>query len=80
VSDRIVYKVVSKGGGVDGMDFSDKGGHTKYASFDRSDAEKHVDGWSELRVEVIEHYEKRSERLLKDLDPVDRLILEDHFS
>ena len=60
------------------MDPSQKGG-TKYASFDREDASKHVDGWSKLRAEVIENIEVRTAAILKALPPLDLLLLNEHF-
>lgn len=76
--DRIVYIVCVKPGGIDGMDMSATGG-PKYASFDKEDASKHLDPWSELRSEIVEDVENQHLRILKKLHPIDALLLREHF-
>jgi hypothetical protein len=78
MSDAILYKVVTIAGGVDGKS-ADKGGKTKFASFDRYEAEKKLDSWSELKLEVIENIEAAVARKMAALDPVDFLLLEKGF-
>ncbi len=52
-SDVIVYCVVSKGGGMDGMDRSDKGGLIKSASFTEAEAREACDAWSDVLTLVV---------------------------
>ena len=74
MTDRIVYCVVTKPGGVDGMDRQDKGGIVKFASYVKSDAEKKVDGWSFLEARVIDPVQVAKEALAK-LNALERLCL-----
>lgn len=74
MTDKIVYLVVTEPGGVDGRDPSAKGG-VKYASFEKADAEKHLDAWSKLKVDVIEDVEDKTAKLIKEFTPVARLLL-----
>jgi hypothetical protein len=76
MTDKIIYKVVTNGGGIDGRDSSDKGGTVKFASLDRAEAEKKVDAWSTLKVDVIENFEEEAKKALANLDPVERLLIE----
>jgi hypothetical protein len=52
MSDRIVYLVVSNGGGVDGRDHTDKGGKILHANLIRDVAERKVNSWSHLKPTV----------------------------
>lgn len=79
MTDKIIYKVVSLPGGVDGRDLSDKGGKVLFASFDKHRAESHVDGWSYLKPEILEDYEQKVRKVLDDLDPVTRLLAFEAF-
>lgn len=79
MSDQIIYKVVSKSGGVDGRDPSEKGGKVLHAFFDRKEAENNLNGWTELKIDVIENVEKYTDELVKKLDPVERLLLQEYF-
>lgn len=78
MTDRIVYKVVTKDGGIDGRS-QEKGGQVKFASFDRREAVGRLDGYSELKLEVIEDVELKYREVLKRLDKVDLLLLEEYF-
>lgn len=51
--DRIVYKIVTKAGGVDGMDKNDKGGQITFASFDKAEAEKYIGNDTRYKLEKI---------------------------
>lgn len=75
MSDRIVYTLVTQGGGVDGRDSTDKGGKVTGAYFDRLQAER--DGnkpWCDVVAIVIDDAKTKREALAK-LSPVDKLIL-----
>jgi hypothetical protein len=76
MTDKIIYKVVTNGGGIDGRDSSDKGGTVKFASLVREEAEKKVDAWSTLKVDVIQNFEEEAKKALTLLDPVERLLIE----
>lgn len=73
--DKIVYIVWTSGGGVDGMDRSDKS-KPRFASFDKQVAESELGHWDrkELEKAVIDVEAARKEALAK-LGPVDRLVL-----
>lgn len=73
-SDRIAYCVVTNPGGIDGMDRNDKGGVVKFASFNRKEAERKVDGWSHLEPRVITP-EAIKNQALEKLDALERLVL-----
>lgn len=73
-ADIIVYCVVSKGGGIDGMDRSDKGGRIKSASFDKAEAEKACDAWSHVQARVVSP-NAIAFAALGRLDAVERLCL-----
>jgi hypothetical protein len=73
--DQIVYTLVSKGGGVDGRDFTDKGGKVLAASFDKKDLEKRNNPWAEIKSEVID-VDAEARVLLNKLTPLELLILQ----
>jgi len=75
MDDRIIYKVVSKGGGMDGMDHTDKGGKIKFASFSYDEALAKVTPWDTLEKEVLE-FDKAKRLAMKKLDGVDKLVLD----
>jgi len=79
--DVIVYMTVSNGGGMDGMDRSDKGGHIKFASFDRDEAEAadKKDHWAHLEARVVVPAEI-ARNVLAGLDPVKLLCVETHLA
>ena len=64
LEDRVLYAVVTQPGGLDGMDRSDKGGMVKFASFNRAEAMKHVNGWSRLNPRAVSTQELA--RIAKD--------------
>ncbi len=77
--DTIVYCLIAKGGGVDGMDHTDKGGRITKAYLTRTQAEK--DGnlpWNTIEPRVYD-LDEELRKLLRTLDPVQRLALE-HFT
>lgn len=80
LQDQIVYQVVTNGGGIDGMDRSDKGGQIKFASFDRTEAEKHVTPWDTLKLAAFSSKELLDikKKALKKLDGIDQLVLDLH--
>ena len=73
--DMIVYTLVSKGGGVDGLDSSDKGGKVTHAFTTRLEAEKSKAlPWSTLEPIVIDADKVAKEAIAK-LSPVERLFV-----
>jgi hypothetical protein len=74
MTDIIVYELWTKGGGVDGMDFKDKP-KLKSVFLDRTEAEKKVDGWHELKVKVIENVEAERVKALERINPLDLFLL-----
>jgi hypothetical protein len=73
--DRIVYTLVTRGGGIDGMDHTDKGGQVVFATYDRKQAEAHSSKpWCELVPIVVDVHAGRRTALAK-LSPVDKLVL-----
>lgn len=76
--DQIVYQVVTKGGGVDGRDHTDKGGRIKFASFDRGEAEAQQTAWDDLKLVAIGHSEwmVMRKKVLSKLDGFERLAIE----
>ena len=73
--DRIVYTLVTKAGGVDGLDYKSEGGKIVDASFDKSVLEKHKSlPWCEIKAEVFDDEKARRDALAK-LSPVDKLFL-----
>jgi hypothetical protein len=77
-TDQIVYQVVTKGGGIDGMDHTDKGGKVKFASFDREEAEKQVTAWDDLKLVAMSGKELLAlrKKVLAKLDGTEKLVLE----
>lgn len=73
--DRIVYTLVSKGGGVDGKDHTDKGGQITAASFERKALENHEGSIYSTIVPMVVNTKDRLDSVLKKLDPIDLLIL-----
>ena len=75
MADKILYTLVSRSGGVDGRDFTDKGGSIRLATFDKRVAEtSSVRNWCYLEKSVIDVQARKAEALAK-LDLVDRLVL-----
>jgi hypothetical protein len=80
MTDKIIYKVVSLPGGGKGRGAPIyEGGKVLFVSFDRYEAEKKVDAWSTLKIEVIENIESEIALRMAKLDPVDFLLLEKGF-
>lgn len=73
--DRIVYVLVSTGGGVDGLDHTDKGGQDLEAFFDIESAEKSPKyHYAKIEKRVVEFDDARKEAIAK-LNPIDKLVL-----
>lgn len=74
--DQILYVVMSKGGGIDGMS-KDKP-RAKFASFVKADAEKHLDNWHELKLVAMTSDElvKKRQDAIERLDGIERLLVE----
>lgn len=75
MTDKIAYTLVTKGGGVDGRDHTDKGGVILAASFDKKQLEKNKNlPWCDIKAEVLDE-EKAMREALRKLSPVDKLVL-----
>jgi len=77
--DTIVYVTIGNGGGIDGMDRSDKGGDIRYATFYRDIAEKKVDGWSHFGTPLVVVPADVARETLSRLNPAELLCLETHL-
>lgn len=73
--DIIVYTLVTNPGGVDGLDFMNKGGTISAVAYDRKALENHPNKpWCEIIPIVIDKNKAKTSALAK-LDKIDRLIL-----
>lgn len=70
----LVFKVVSKPGGVDGMEFSDKGGKVLSAWFSFEAAKGACSPWADIVPEPIDLSALKA-KLLASMDGVDKLAL-----
>jgi len=73
MEDKIIYLVVTRGGGMDGRDWMDKGGKITYASLDKEDSSKHLDPWNELKSVIDDGTFLKDAN--KKINPLDRLVL-----
>jgi len=71
-SDKIVYVKVSKAGGIDGRDTSDKGGTVLAASYIESYLQ--ADAWSYIEGRVVDIETTKKIAKIK-LTPIERLAL-----
>jgi hypothetical protein len=76
-TDRILYTVTTAGGGQDGRDHTDLGGHEMLATFDKAVAEKFIgkDSRYILTPSVIT-LEAAQKAALHKLSPLDILVLD----
>lgn len=76
-SDKIIYQVISKGGGMDGMDHTDKGGQVQFASFEREEAENKITPWTELKLIAMSGKEitELRKKVLAKLDGTEKLVI-----
>jgi hypothetical protein len=73
--DTIVYTLVSKGGGIDGRDHTDKGGDVTKAYLTRQEAEKDPNlPWNTIKPEVVD-LDELGKTTLRKLGPVERLAV-----
>jgi hypothetical protein len=73
--DIIVYQLVSKGGGMDGMDSSFKGGTITAAYFTRYEAEGSKNlPWNNI-VPIVVNIKQAKKAALDKLNPIDKLVL-----
>lgn len=80
MADTIVYTTISKGGGIDGMDHTDKGGRVTGAYLDKGKATKNPNApWNNV-VAVVVDLEEVAKDAIKAMDPVTRLAIEAHFN
>lgn len=74
--DTIVYVTYSTGGGVDGLDRTDKGGQMTGAYLDKRDTEDHmIQTYNVVKPEVHDLDVVRK-AVLRKLSPLERLALE----
>lgn len=75
MSDTIIYTLVSKGGGIDGRDHTDKGGNVTHAFFTREDAEKCPNKpWNDIKPVVVD-LKEMAEKVIAGIGPIERLAL-----
>lgn len=79
MTDTIVYTTVSNGGGIDGMDHTDKGGNVTGAYLDKQKATKNPNAPWNTVVPIVVDLEELAKKTLAKLDPVARLAVEQHF-
>ena len=74
--DKIVYQVVTKAGGVDGMS-RDKGGVVTFASFNRPAAEKVANNWTNVTLTAFsaEELQLQQKAALAKLTGLEKLLL-----
>lgn len=78
MTDTIVYTLVSKGGGIDGLDHTDKGGNVIGAHLSREQALAASNApWADVKPEVIDLYEV-ARNVVTSMDPVSSLALSRH--
>lgn len=73
----IVFVRIIRPGGIDGMDHKNKGGPVE-AFLDEKEAEKSRCAWSDIKAEIHD-LEEVFKTTLKNLTPVQRLALEQHY-
>ena len=79
MADTIVYTTVSKGGGVDGMDASDKGGEITGAYLLKESASRtSITAYNTVNPIVVD-LNAIAEKTLNELDPVTRLAIIYYF-
>lgn len=75
MADIIVYTLVQNGGGIDGMDFTDKGGKISSCHETRQAAEADRNApWCKIVPIVVDTVEAKRKALAK-LDALDKFIL-----
>ena len=75
MKEQIIYKLISKAGGIDGRDHTDKGGQLMRAFLSRHEAEASgMAPWCEIVPEVVNMSTARAVALAK-LNAIDRLAL-----
>ena len=70
MSDSIMYLVKSKGGGMDGLDHTDKGGLILFASTNRGHAASKVGPWSKMEPVVVD-LTQIARKVIAGLDPLE---------
>lgn len=80
MTDTIVYTTVSKGGGIDGMDHTDKGGNVTGAYLDKDKAKNSPNKAWETVLPIVIDLEETAKDFLKTANPVLRLALEQHYN
>lgn len=78
MADTIVYTTVSNGGGVDGMDHTDKGGNITNAFLDKNKAQEYNKGYNKV-VPIVVDLHETAKKVLSSLSPVDRLAITYHL-
>ena len=79
MADTIVYTTLANGGGIDGMDRSDKGGNVTGAYLTKEEATKNPNApWNTVKPIVVD-LDEVAEGALKKMDPVTRLAIRKFF-
>jgi hypothetical protein len=73
--DRILYTVVTEGGGQDGRDHTDTGGKVMLATFDLEEAKKRKGSDSRFKIEKRIVNEDDVKKSMAKLDPIDLLLV-----
>lgn len=77
--DRIVYKLISKGGGIDGRDHTDQGGQLRAAFWSKVEAQaSSLAPWCEVVPEIV-NVEAAKRAALAKLNAIDLLVLRQAF-
>lgn len=76
--EKIVYKIVSLPGGVDGLDSSDKGGAVTAVYLTRQEAEEKCDAWSAIRPEIVD-FKKVYRQVMNNLSKTEELVLRHYY-
>lgn len=79
MTDIIVYTTVSKGGGIDGMDHTDKGGNVTGAYLDKQKAIQNPNAPWNIVCPIVVDLDELATKTLTALGPVERLAIERHF-
>lgn len=76
MTDTIIYRVVTNGGGIDGLDHTDKGGKVLWAGTDKNriPSKYNIKGWYTIESTVVDLKEE-ADKAVRSLDPIARLAL-----
>jgi hypothetical protein len=78
MSDSIVYLNISIGGGMDGLDHTDKGGKIMSAHVDKTAANKAKTPWTTVEP-TVQDLSEIANKIYDSLDPLQQLALNTTF-